>query len=155
MNPMLWNPIVPYASFTAYTPALPQEYWDVYSAEQRIKYLFCEIDKIIAYVNNTGRQVNLNMEELEQLRADFEKFKESGFLDYYEKLILKWIDEHMGELFNSYVGKLWFGLTDDGRFCAYVPDAWKDIEFDTVVDYDSEDYGKLVLKTIEPAKVWG
>lgn len=43
--------IVPYGSYTAYTPALPQFYWDVYSAEQRIKHICYEIDKLANYAN--------------------------------------------------------------------------------------------------------
>ena len=43
--------IVPYGSYTAYTPALPQFYWDVYSAEQRVKHICYEIDKLANYAN--------------------------------------------------------------------------------------------------------
>ena len=43
--------IVPYGSYTAYTPALPQFYWDVYSAEQRVKHICYEIDKLENYAN--------------------------------------------------------------------------------------------------------
>lgn len=41
--------VVPYGSYTTHTPALPQFYWDVYSAEQRIKEICLEIDKLMAY----------------------------------------------------------------------------------------------------------
>lgn len=41
--------IPPYSAFTQYTPTLPQFYWDVYSAEQRIKHICFEIDKLSAY----------------------------------------------------------------------------------------------------------
>lgn len=43
--------IVPYGSYTAYTPALPQFYWDVYSSEQRVKHICYEIDKLANYAN--------------------------------------------------------------------------------------------------------
>ena len=41
--------IQPYSAFTKYTPALPQFYWDVYSAEQRIKDICLELDKLASY----------------------------------------------------------------------------------------------------------
>lgn len=54
MNPAsdggMYN-IVPYSSYTAYTPALPQFYWDVYSAEQRVKHICYELDKLANYAN--------------------------------------------------------------------------------------------------------
>ena len=41
---------------------------------------------------------------------------------------------------------VYFGLTDDGHFCAYVPDDWEDIEFDTGTRYGEFDYGRLILR---------
>lgn len=43
--------VIPYGSFTQYTPALPEFYWDVYSSEQRIKQICLEIDKLQNYSN--------------------------------------------------------------------------------------------------------
>lgn len=40
---------------------------------------------------------------------------------------------------------VFFGLTDDGYFCAYIPDSWADIRFCTILDIDSPDFGKLTL----------
>lgn len=53
----IWS-IVPYGSYTAYTPALPQFYWDVYSAEQRIKSICLEIDKLVHYSNYLASELN-------------------------------------------------------------------------------------------------
>ena len=50
--------IVPYGSYTAYTPALPQFYWDVYSAEQRIKALCLELDKLVNYSDYLANKIN-------------------------------------------------------------------------------------------------
>lgn len=50
--------IVPYGSYTAYTPALPQFYWDVYSAEQRVKHICYEIDKLANYANYLADTIN-------------------------------------------------------------------------------------------------
>jgi hypothetical protein len=52
-----WS-IVPYDAYTAYTPALPQFYWDVYSAEQRVKQICMEIDKLVNYVNAIALSFN-------------------------------------------------------------------------------------------------
>lgn len=41
--------IVPYGSYTAYTPALPSFYWDVYSSEQRIKKMCEELCRLAEY----------------------------------------------------------------------------------------------------------
>lgn len=41
--------VVPYSCWTSFTPALPSFYWDVYSAEQRIKEICMELCKIDSY----------------------------------------------------------------------------------------------------------
>lgn len=40
---------------------------------------------------------------------------------------------------------VFFGLTDDGYFVAYIPNSWDCITFGTILDCDSPDYGKLTL----------
>ena len=41
--------LIPYHSFTQFTPALPKFYYDVYSHEQRVKAICLEIDKLMKY----------------------------------------------------------------------------------------------------------
>lgn len=138
--------IVPYGSYTAYTPALPQFYWDVYSSEQRIKHICYEIDKIINYADSLGVQLNVTHDDVAKLQEDFEKFKESGFNEYYEKQIEQWIQDNATTLFEKLAKMVFFGLTDDGHFCAYIPDSWSDITFDTGAVYGQADYGRLILR---------
>ena len=57
--------IIPYAAWTDFTPTLPQFYWDVYSAEQRIKHICYELCKMHCYSDYLARQ-------LEELGTDTE-----------------------------------------------------------------------------------
>ena len=43
-------PIAPFWGWTQFTPALPEFYWDVYSAEERIKKICMELHKLCEYV---------------------------------------------------------------------------------------------------------
>lgn len=138
--------IQPYSAFTQYTPALPQFYWDVYSAEQKIKHICFEIDKIINYADSLGVQLNITHDDVEKLQQEFEKFKESGFNEYYEKQIEQWIQDNALTLFENLAKMVFFGLTDDGYFCIYVPESWNDITFDTGAVYGRADYGRLILR---------
>ena len=61
------------------------------------------------------------------------------------------------ELIGDSIKLVWFGLTDDGYFVAYIPESWDEITFDTVMDYASEYYGHLVLvhtESINNIPVW-
>lgn len=129
-----------------YTPVIPSFYWDVESQEQRIKYLCKLFDKLVHYVDGVSDQVNINSKDIADLKAQFQKFMESGFDDYYAQQIEQWVNDHMEAIISAAIKMVFFGLTDDGYFCAYIPSSWAGIEFDTVMDYSSPNYGRLVLK---------
>ena len=138
--------IIPYTGFTNFTNSLPSFYWDVYSSEQRIKHICRELCKLSAYADYLANAINQDHIIIEQLQDDFEDFKEHGFERYYENLLKDWIDENMDDIIRESMLMVWFGLTDDGYFVAYIPDSWADIDFDTDMrDYDDERYGRLIL----------
>lgn len=137
--------IVPYGSYTAYTPALPQFYWDVYSAEQRIKHICFEIDKIINYADSLGVQLNVTHDDVAELQQEFEKFKESGFFDYYAAQIEQWIRDNFNKIMKQILNQgIFFGLTEDGYFCANVAYQLTFI-LDTIANYSDENYGRLTI----------
>ncbi len=138
--------LVPYSAFTAATPALPAFYWDVYSSEQRIKAICLEIDKIIAYANMLGVNINATHEDVAKLQELFQKFQDQGLAELYEKLLQQWVDDNMERIISRAVKFVYFGLTNDGYFCAYIPDSWDEITFDTGAVYGRSDYGRLILK---------
>ena len=138
--------IQPYAAFTDFTPVIPKLYWDVESAEQRYHALCKELGKLIAYVDTFGSEINANTEEIEALAREFLEFKESGFYDYYAEQISQWIADNMPEIMRESITQVYFGLTLDGYFVAYVPESWDDIEFDTGAVYGTDEYGRLILR---------
>ena len=138
--------IIPYCGFTAFTPALPDFYGNVYDAEQRIKHICCEIDKLVNYADMLGRHINVTHEEVEQLKRELQNLKDGGLLKYYIDQIYQWIQTHMRDLMSAAVKQVYFGLNDDGYFVAYVPDSWREITFDTGTVYGRTDYGRLVLR---------
>lgn len=137
--------IPPFAMFTRFTPALPQFYTDVPTMEQGFKELCKNFHKMVCYVDNMADVQNLTSEEVEQLQADFKKFQESGFDDYYEQQIEAWVNANVATIFEQYAKLVMFGLDDEGHFVAYVPESWSDIWFDTIADYSDPLYGSLVL----------
>lgn len=50
------------------------------------------------------------------------------------------------EIISKTMKMVFFGLTDDGYFCAYIPDTWDDIQFDTGMIYGEPEYGRLILE---------
>lgn len=127
-------------------PTLPKLYWEVKSPEQLIANVYCIINALSDQTNDVTAQVNANSEKVAELEGLFQKFIDSGFEDYYEKQLEQWIDDNVRLLWETFAQMVFFGLTDDGRFCAYVPESWTDIEFDTGAVYGTEQYGRLLLR---------
>lgn len=147
------SPITQYPSFgifpwiTQYTPVIPKLYWDVYSAEERMKWLSCEWDRIFHYLLDICNQVNINTDDIANLKQQFENFKAHGFDEYYRETIEKWVNEHMAQIIEKSLNTLYFGLTDDGHFCAYIPNEWaRHIQFTTGSQYNTDEYGCLILQ---------
>lgn len=146
MEELVNEPIAPFWGYSAFTPTIPKLYWDVKSQEQRILNLFDLLDKLIDYCDTMGIKINTNVEDIAKLRKDFEDLKDGKFWDYYEQQITKWINANMPEIISQAIKMVFFGLTDDGYFCAYIPDSWSDLTFDTGAVYGRSDYGRLILK---------
>ena len=138
--------VVPYGEYTAFTPALPDFYWDVYSAEQRVKHICFEIDKLVNYADMLGVNLNITHDDVEELKKQFDEFQKAGLAEVYEEILQKWINENMPSIISDSIKMVFFGLTDDGYFCAYIPDTWEEITFDTGMVFGREDYGRLILR---------
>ena len=99
------------------------------------------------------------MESMDEWRAEYEEAYED-----YKKLVEdveagtfppsiagafnKWMSENALDLVGAMVKMVFFGITDDGYFVAYLPENWDDITFNTS-GYDialaGYDFGHLVL----------
>ena len=139
-----WFPF--FNGWTSFTPALPKLYFGIDSEEQRYWLLCKQLHKLICYIDMMGDKVNINHDEIEQLKEQFRKFMESGFDDYYEEQIKTWIDTHLEYIFTHVAKQVYFGLNDEGYFVAYIPESWSDITFDTGMVYGRSDYGRLILR---------
>lgn len=74
---------------------------------------------------------------------------ESGDLpEGMQDAIRKWMEVNAIDLVGELVKMVFFGITDDGYFVAYIPESWNDIIFgttglDTIIP--GYEYGRLVL----------
>jgi len=138
--------VVPYPFWNKFTPTLPALYWDVDSHEERIKRICLELHKLVEYADYLGKNINLDHESIEQLQKAFQDFIDGEYDQYYKDVIYQWIQDNFADLISEGVKQVYFGLTDDGYFCAYVPDSWSEISFDTGAVFGRSDYGRLILR---------
>ena len=99
------------------------------------------------------------MKQIDEWKEDYQKTVDD-LQDFYDDLIagryppefvgnLKlWISEHGVDIIMKLIKMVFFGITDDGYFVAYVPDSWDDIIFGTsgLDDFPAGvDFGHLTL----------
>ena len=134
-----------YSGWTQFTPTIPKLYWNVYSQEQRIKDLCMNYDKCEQYLDFVAKLTNdwnaIYTEEVQQKLDEFEALLDFGS----ETTITKWIEKNLEFIYTQTIKQIYFGLTNDGYFCAYIPESWDDISFDTIMNYSDENYGSLVI----------
>lgn len=97
--------------------------------------------KVVKYINDLIDSDKEIIDNLNELQSDL-------------LVVQNWIDNfdtsYAEEILREYIATMvFFGLTDDGYFVAYIPDSWESITFettgyDTVVDLMPE-FGHLVL----------
>ena len=100
--------------------------------------------KIVEYINNLIKTDNEIFATIDKMRSDIAVLQ--NWIDNFDNnmtVVLK-------EIIDKYiVTMVFFGITDDGYFVAYIPDSWDDITFyttelDIFLDVEPE-YGHLVL----------
>ena len=90
--------------------------------------------------------------EYEEAYEDYKKLVEDVEAGTFPPSIVgafnKWMSENALDLVGAMVKMVFFGITDDGYFVAYMPEGWDDITFNTS-GYDialaGYDFGHLVL----------
>ena len=140
------NPVPLWPAFFPSAPVVPKLYYDALSPEQRIKKLCEELHRLCEYANLLGENINLDHAAIAQLQADFQRFIDGEYDQYYKAVIYQWIQDNFADLISEGVKQVFFGLTDDGYFCAYIPTSWNEITFDTGAVFGRSDYGRLILR---------
>lgn len=85
-------------------------------------------------------------ETLADIQEELDKIKSGEYVEFYIEQLANWIDGNLQQIVGRVVKNVFFGLTQDGYFCAWIPQNWNFLHFDTIVDPSSELYGHLVLR---------
>lgn len=86
--------------------------------------------------------------EYEELKTMVDKLYTGDFPQEFVDSLIKWYDDHIVDIIGELVKMVFFGLTDDGYFIAYIPESWTDITFGTsgLDDFPADvDFGHLTL----------
>lgn len=133
-----------FPAFVPSAPILPKLYWDTMSQEQRIHRVCLDMHKLCEYANMLGENINLDHATIRALEDEFERFKESGFADYYIDILNAYVEEHFAELVRKHMGVIWPAIDDAGHFVLYSATVME-LSFDTIMT-PGEDFGRIVIR---------
>lgn len=86
--------------------------------------------------------------EYNQLKALYDAIMSGSFPSEVVTALNKWMAANGRDLVGELVKMVFFGITDDGYFVAYIPEYWDDIIFNTTgydINLPDFDFGHLVL----------
>lgn len=96
--------------------------------------------KVVTYINNLIDSDKEIIKDIDELKAEMQVVQE--WIDNFDTTFIE-------EIIAQYIKMVFFGLTEDGYFVAYIPDSWNEIIFSTS-QYDDfttlePEYGHLIL----------
>ena len=114
-----------------------------------------DLREILKYVKNLVKAVTKIDGWIEKHQKDYEELKKlyddllaGKFTPEMESALYKWSVKNTEEIIGNAIKMVFFGITDDGYFVAYIPDNWSGIRFGTTgldVFPEGVDFGHLTL----------
>lgn len=128
---------------------LPTVYDDSLSYYEVLNNVVNKLNEVISLSNNTADNFtdikNLFVKLSDYVNAEIDKIKDGGYSKYYLTMLQSYINANLQDFVARIVKFINFGLDDNGYFIAVIPSTWDFIKFDTNLDTESKDYGKLIL----------
>lgn len=111
-------------------------------------WLIKTVKQITELVSGLEEWKTQHEEEYDQLKALYDALMSGNFPPSIVDAFNKWAAANMPDLIQEMILTVWFGITDDGYFVAYIPESWQDIIFNTTgldITIPGYEYGRLVL----------
>lgn len=89
-----------------------------------VKQLLIEMDKMEAWKAQ-------HEEDYEELKKFYDDLLAGNFTPEMEDALYRWTVRNTEEIISRAIKMVFFGITDDGYFVAYIPDNWSEITFGT------------------------
>ena len=124
---------------------LPAVYDDSLSYYELLAKIQEKLNEEITSLNNLNAWQQAQDEVIGLLEDKVDDFIAGGYRDEFDRFVQQWLDENWNNYIAKWAHMLFFGLTDDGYFCAYIPHDWSFV-FGTELNYRDPNYGKLWIK---------
>lgn len=125
-------------------------YWnDSLSLDENINRLICIINELIKLDKELLQAWVDFQNQFDKLQSTIENNLKDWIIQnstsIFKDSINTWLCQYMPEIIASIVKFVFFGLSDDGHFIAYIPKSWEFLSFSTPVNCSDKNYGHLIL----------
>lgn len=115
---------------------LPLDFTAHMTDYEYITHVCAKLNEIIHSENATGPAIAAIQKDLEAIQKELEAITNGDY-------------SFLKQIIENAIKNVWFGLTQDGRFVAYIPESWQEITFgttglDSFIDCHPE-FGRLLL----------
>ena len=124
---------------------LPAVYDDSLSYYELLAKIQKKLNESIANINNLNEWQVAQDEVMTALNQMVEDFINGGYKQDFDQFAQEWLAANIHDAITKATRMVFFGLTDDGYFVAYIPEDWAFV-FDTIMDYLNPNYGSLTIK---------
>lgn len=113
-----------------------------------LDYILKHIKDLMSRVSGLEEWRLTHESEYEELKLLYDQIVSGNFPPSMINALKDWLSKNAIDLIGELVKMVFFGITDDGYFVAYIPESWEDIIFGTsgLDDFPvGIDYGHLTL----------
>ena len=111
---------------------------------QHMRELLTTMKELETYVGGFNKRIST-------LEWFIDRLERGNFPPSFTSALYKWLNDNVPDILSNAIQMVWFGLTDNGYFVAYIPESWNDIIFNTtgldIVTPLMTEYGHLTLST--------
>jgi hypothetical protein len=120
---------------------------------QKIKDALANVDTNNAKVKELDTKVTDMQSEIDVvntaiklINTELDNIEKGQYVQLYLNSLINWIDSNIQQLVSNIVKYVAFGIDDSGYFYADIPTTWNFLQFDTIIDASSPDYGHLTMQ---------
>lgn len=111
---------------------------------EHFKEFIDDIDSLESWRSTHEKEYNELKNLTNSINARLTDIENGDFPESLYNAMKTWWEANSVDLVGELVRFVFFGLTIDGYFVAYIPENWREINFDTIIT-PSENYGKLCI----------
>lgn len=116
--------------------------------ELNLDFLLTNYKRLLDSLSELDTWIEKHEKEYKALKQMVDDLESGKWSDEFIETLLKWYRDNIIDIIGELVKQVFFGLTDDGYFVAYIPESWDDITFGTsgLDDFPAGvEYGHLTL----------